>query len=166
MAHETHDDHLSEPGGEAAPRIALKSGAGRIKKPPFGAPPRPAHAHSTDTSSADTFSGPEAGSEQNTAVESALARWWRESGKIVAGGIVITAVWSLAFSIYITAAIGWGQLFTLLPDQFGSFMTTFMLPLAFLWLVIAYLDRGRELRRETTAMRERHRRYWVERRHN
>ncbi|MSO72935.1 MAG: hypothetical protein EXQ84_04920 [Rhodospirillaceae bacterium] len=153
MAHETYDDHLSVPGGEAAPRIALKSGAGRIKKPLFGAPSRATPAPDADTSDADTSSGLAAGSEQEIADESVLARWWRESGKIVAGGIVITAAWSLAFSIYITAAIGWRQLFTLLPDQFGSFMTTFMLPLAFLWLVIAYLDRGRELRRESAALR-------------
>ena len=45
------------------------------------------------------------------------------------------------------------KLFTLLPDQFGSFMATLILPLAFLWLIIAYLDRGRELRREAAHMR-------------
>ena len=46
------------------------------------------------------------------------------------------------------------SLFTLLPDQFGSFMATFILPLAFLWLIVAYLDRGRELQpRERGAAR-------------
>ena len=90
---------------------------------------------------------------QKASAESAFDAWWRETGKTVAVGMIISAVWFLAFAVYITAAIGWRQLFTLLPDQFGSFMATLVLPLAFLWLVIAYLDRGRELRREAAQMR-------------
>ena len=131
----------------AVPKIALKSarGAARVKRPPFGAPSRtalPAHPGS------DTISMPDTDSE-----ESSFAVWWRGTGRAIAAGIVISALWAVAFAVYITTTIGWGQLFTLLPDQFGSFMATFMLPLAFLWLVIAYLDRGRELRRESAALR-------------
>ena len=166
MAHqsqdETHDGAVSPNGSdvhsEAAPKITLRSssardasrGAARVKKPPFGTPSR-----STTQTLPDLSEALDVGmdADPDAPQENALERWWRESGKVVASGIVISAVWSLAFSIYITAAIGWSQLYTLLPDQFGSFMATFVLPLAFLWLVIAYLDRGQELRRESATLR-------------
>ena len=126
-----------------APKIPLKSrGAARIKKPPFGA---------ASTIMRTTAAGTQEIVEAPP--ESGFAPWWRETGSIVAGGSGITGLWALAFSIYISASIGWGQLFKLLPDQFGSFMATFILPIAFIWVVIAFLDRGRELRRESAALR-------------
>ncbi len=159
MTEQTHDDALPNGEGEheAAPKITLKStrsestrGAVRVKKPPFGAPSR-AVTHTAPNLDEPLEVGVDEG--LNASPETGWQRWWRESGKIVAGGIIMSAFWTLAFSVYITAAIGWHQLYTLLPDQFGSFMATFVLPLAFLWLVIAYLDRGRELRRESAALR-------------
>lgn len=130
----------------SAPKIPLKSGRGatRIKRPPFGAPSRTPGTPVTGDAEVQV---------PQIAGEGGFALWWRETGSIVAGGIVLTGLWALAFSIYISASIGWGQLFTLLPDQFGSFMATFILPIAFIWVVIAFLDRGRELRRESAALR-------------
>ena len=159
MSQETHDqtqDDGSVTNSDAlneAPKITLKSGArgaARIKKPPFGGAARSLIQTSPDGT--PQFEVPNAGAMLD-ADETRFERWWRESGAVMAGGLILSAVWTLGFTIYITAAIGWGQLYALLPDQFGSFMATFMLPLAFLWLAIAYIDRGRELRRESAALR-------------
>ena len=138
MSQITQDEESFGSESDAAPpdgtaRVPLKGrGAARIKKPPFGSASR-----TVTYTAQDSHGGTEEALDPNAIEEGAFARWWRESGKVVAGGIVISGVWALAFSLYITASIGWRQLFTLLPDQFGSFMTTFMLPLAVLWWVVA-----------------------------
>jgi hypothetical protein len=144
-------DRLEESASDFTAHVDMddaKSRAARIKKPPFGmkAPPVPAiPGLSSD------ITVPQTAAQQPQPLP--VGGWWYESGKAVTAAGVISAAWGGIFAIYITAAVGWDQLFTLLPDQFGSLIATFVLPLAFLWVVIAYLDRGRDLRRESAALR-------------
>ena len=114
---------------ERAAAAAAKTA--HIRKPPFGmrAPTFP-----TPSPTAGEMAGPTELPSLNV----------QSSGRTVVVAAVLTGVWLVAFAIYITTTIGWNALFTLLPDQFGSFMATFILPIAFIWVVIAFLDRGRE----------------------
>src|SRR5688500_17636495 len=95
-----HDEAAAN--GEAqdigAPKIPLKQarGAARIKKPPFGMAPRTPGPAVTGDAEVQV---------QQFAQEGAFARWWRETGSVVAGGLILTWLWSLAFAIYISASI-------------------------------------------------------------
>ena len=157
MVHEPRaEDDVAETGGAETGGAAEspRNAAARIRKPPFGARPQfyPAPTSPYDPGY-DPATAPDpvpASPSPSLALPTIV---WPESGRTIAVAATISAVWSLAFVVYITATIGWRELFTLLPDQFGSFMAMFLMPLAFLWLVVAYLDRGRQLRREGEALR-------------
>jgi len=51
-------------------------------------------------------------------------------------GLVVTLLWLLAGSLYISGTVGWQQFAVLPIDQMGNFLEGAFAPLAFLWLVI------------------------------
>lgn len=53
-----------------------------------------------------------------------------------------------------TRTLGWSELFLLLPPEFGGLFAVGLMPLAFLWLLIAFVDRGRQFSQEGRALRE------------
>lgn len=68
--------------------------------------------------------------------------------------IVFSVMWFGIVAIYITKFFGWDKLFSMLPNEFISFMTMITLPLAIVWVIMAYIDRGSNFKKETRMLRD------------
>ena len=72
-------------------------------------------------------------------------RWFKDHWPI-AFGVSLTLIW-IAFAFWFLAAFNhWSDIFELKPNTFGDFAAGVSAPLAFLWLVIAVVLQGRELK--------------------
>ena len=67
-------------------------------------------------------------------------------------GIVVTGVWLLVLSLYISNAVGWFNIGKVPIDTLGSFLEGSFAPLAFLWFVLAYFSQQKELAQNTEAL--------------
>jgi hypothetical protein len=67
--------------------------------------------------------------------------------------IGVSAVWFAIVLIYITQFFGWSNLFLMMPDEFGGFLAGVTLPLAIIWVVMAYIDRGSSFKQEAKFLR-------------
>lgn len=82
-----------------------------------------------------------------------------ENGSWFANGlhsfiIVFSVMWFAIVAIYITFFSGWDNLFSMLPNEFSGFMATITLPLAIIWVIMAYIDRGNSFKNETRMLRD------------
>ena len=68
--------------------------------------------------------------------------------------IVFSLIWFGVVAIYITKFFGWDNLFSMVPNEFSGFMAGITLPLAIIWVVMAYIDRGNNFRNETQMLRD------------
>src|SRR5574344_429083 len=68
--------------------------------------------------------------------------------------IVFSMMWFGIVAIYITKFFGWDNLFSMVPNEFSGFMAGITLPLAIVWVVMAYIDRGSSYRNETEMLRD------------
>ena len=64
-----------------------------------------------------------------------------------------SAIWVAVVLYYITQFFGWSNLFLMMPDEFGGFLAGVTLPLAILWVVVAYIDRGTSFKNEAKLLR-------------
>lgn len=67
--------------------------------------------------------------------------------------ISVSVVWFAVVLIYITQFFGWSNLFLMMPDEFGGFLAGITLPLAIIWVVMAYIDRGTSFKQEAKFLR-------------
>ncbi|MFV0627239.1 MAG: hypothetical protein ACK5N8_07820 [Alphaproteobacteria bacterium] len=67
--------------------------------------------------------------------------------------IGISVLWFAFVLIYITQFFGWSNLFLMMPDEFGGFLAGVTLPLAIIWVVMAYIDRGSSFKNEAKFLR-------------
>ena len=67
--------------------------------------------------------------------------------------IWVSAVWAIIVLFYITQFFGWSNLFLMMPDEFGGFLAGVTLPLAIIWIVVAYIDRGTSFKNEARFLR-------------
>lgn len=67
--------------------------------------------------------------------------------------IGVSALWFAIVLIYITQFFGWSNLFLMMPDEFGGFLAGITLPLAIIWVVMAYIDRGTSFKQEAKFLR-------------
>ncbi len=67
--------------------------------------------------------------------------------------IGVSIVWFAVVLIYITQFFGWSNLFLMMPDEFGGFLAGVTLPLAIIWVVMAYIDRGTSFKKEAKFLR-------------
>lgn len=68
--------------------------------------------------------------------------------------IVFSVMWFGIVAIYITKFFGWDNLFSMMPNEFSGFIAGISLPLAIVWVVMAYIDRGNSFRNETQMLRD------------
>ena len=68
--------------------------------------------------------------------------------------IVFSVMWFGIVAVYITKFFGWDNLFSMVPNEFSGFMAGITLPLAIVWGVMAYIDRGSSFRNETQMLRD------------
>ena len=67
--------------------------------------------------------------------------------------LIVTVVWFAIVLIYITQFFGWSNLFLMMPDEFGGFLAGATLPLALIWVGMAYVDRSAAFKREAKFLR-------------
>lgn len=67
--------------------------------------------------------------------------------------VSVSVIWFAIVLIYITQFFGWSNLFLMMPDEFGGFLAGVTLPLAIIWVVMAYIDRGTSFNREAKFLR-------------
>ncbi len=68
--------------------------------------------------------------------------------------IIFSVAWFGIVGIYITEFFGWGNLFSMVPNEFSGFMAGITLPLAIVWVIMAYIDRGNNFRHETEMLQD------------
>ena len=68
--------------------------------------------------------------------------------------IVFSVMWFGIVAVYITEFFGWDNLFSMVPNEFSGLMAGMTLPLAIVWVVMAYIDRGSSFRNETQMLRD------------
>jgi len=59
--------------------------------------------------------------------------------------IISALLWGAAVCYYIEHFIGWGSILALTPADFGTLILTIILPLFFLWFILAYVERTSSL---------------------
>lgn len=69
-------------------------------------------------------------------------------------GVTISVIWVAGFSILLYCKRG--TLAALEVNQWGDFFAGAVAPLAFLWLVLGYIQQGEELRLNTEALKAQH----------
>jgi hypothetical protein len=70
----------------------------------------------------------------------------------IAGGL-LSAAWLVGWYQFVETQLGWDNLLALLPHELTGLLVGMVTPLAMLWTVIAFFERGRQLRSETEALR-------------
>ena len=68
-------------------------------------------------------------------------------------GAAATVLWAFMIHRVLDRSIGWDNLPFLLPHELGGLAAGVVTPLALLWMVVAFFERGRQLRSETEALR-------------
>ena len=68
--------------------------------------------------------------------------------------IVLSVIWFGIVAVYITKFFGWDNLFSMMPNEFSGFMAGIILPIAIVWVVMAYIDRGSSFKQETQMLRD------------
>ena len=63
-------------------------------------------------------------------------------------------MWFGIVAIYINNFFGWDSLFSMVPIEFSGFMASITLPLAIIWVIMAYIDRGSSFKNETRMLRD------------
>ncbi len=66
--------------------------------------------------------------------------------------IIFSVAWFGVVAVYITQFFGWSNLFSMVPNEFSGFMAGITLPLAIIWVIMAYIDRGNNFRHETELL--------------
>ena len=88
---------------------------------------------------------------QNRAIIEEKASWLNNNlHKLMIG---ISVLWFAIVLVYITQFFGWSNLFLMMPDEFGGFLAGVTLPLAIIWVVMAYIDRGSSFKQEAKFLR-------------
>ena len=68
--------------------------------------------------------------------------------------IILSMAWFGIVAVYITKFFGWDNLFSMVPNEFSGFMAGIILPIAIVWVVMAYIDRGSSFKHETQMLRD------------
>ena len=66
--------------------------------------------------------------------------------------ILFSVIWFGVVAVYITKFFGWDNLFSMVPNEFSGFLAGVTLPLAIIWVIMAYIDRGNSYRREAALL--------------
>src|SRR5690606_16547920 len=74
------------------------------------------------------------------------------AAKLFGVGVVLTIAWLVAAGAYIWTRIGWPEILTLAPFDLGILLLGAFAPLAFLWLLLGYFNRGMEARLKGNAL--------------
>lgn len=68
--------------------------------------------------------------------------------------IAFSIMWFGIVIVYISKFFGLNNLFAMTPNEFTAFLTTTTLPLAMMWVIMAFIDRSNSFKKETQMLRE------------
>ena len=68
--------------------------------------------------------------------------------------IVFSVIWFGIIAVYISKYFGWNNLFSMPPNEFSGYMAATTLPLAIVWVIMAFIDRGSNFKNETRMLRD------------
>jgi len=68
-------------------------------------------------------------------------------------GLLLSGAWVWGVYDYVEGVFGWSNLTELLPHEVGGLAAGAFTPLALLWMVIAFWERGQSLKRDTESLR-------------
>ena len=66
---------------------------------------------------------------------------------------VFSFIWVAATIAFVDRGLGWGNVHQLLPLEIGGLVIGSITPVALLWMVVAFFERGQQLRRDTSMLR-------------
>ena len=69
------------------------------------------------------------------------------------GAVLLSAAWLGLCAGYIQNSVGWDSIFSLQPHLVGGFLAGALAPLALLWMVLAYTQRGADIQLYADALR-------------
>lgn len=103
-----------------------------------------------DTTALPEFMSEKNNNQNNVIIEEGSSWLNNNLHKLMIG---ISVIWFAVVLIYITQFFGWSNLFLMMPDEFGGFLAGVTLPLAIIWVVMAYIDRGSSFKQEAKFLR-------------
>ena len=68
-------------------------------------------------------------------------------------GVVLTCVWVGLSAYYVHTNMGWGELLSQQPHILGGFFAGILAPLALIWMILAYVQRGSDIHMYADALR-------------
>ncbi len=104
----------------------------------------------SDTSNLPKFITEDAKAEYDLDMEKKTPWMTKNLHKMMIG---FSIVWFAIILLYITKFFGWSNLFLMMPDEFGGFLAGVTLPLAIIWVIMAYIDRGTTFKNEAKFLR-------------
>lgn len=75
-----------------------------------------------------------------------MKEWWRRLEPRFKKGVYASVVWLVLGLTYAWLIYGWKQFWELPPNSVGDFFAGLSAPLAFLWLVLGYMQQGEEIK--------------------
>src|SRR6516165_9786760 len=67
-------------------------------------------------------------------------------------GLILTALWTILCAVYVAMRIGWGTFAQMSPGEQGGLLAGYAGALAFLWVLLAFLRRDRQLAAHMAAL--------------
>lgn len=84
-------------------------------------------------------------------------RWkmpfWARYRLLSVAALILSAAWLVVSYTYIDQQFGWDTFSQVFPHEIGGLAAGIVTPLALLWLVVSYLERGRLLQQEAAALK-------------
>ncbi len=75
-----------------------------------------------------------------------MKKWWANLERRFKGGVIASIFWLTVGLGYAWGFFGWSNFWCLKPNELGDFFAGLSAPLAFLWLVLGYMQQGEEIK--------------------
>ncbi|WP_430395491.1 hypothetical protein [Ferrovibrio sp.] len=75
-----------------------------------------------------------------------MKKWWIDLERRFKGGVIASVFWLTVGLGYAWVYFGWEKFWCLKPNELGDFFAGLSAPLAFLWLVLGYMQQGEEIK--------------------
>jgi len=75
-----------------------------------------------------------------------MKEWWERLEKRFKWGVIFSSFWVCVAFTYAWVWFGWQKFWCMPPNEMGDFFAGASAPLAFLWLVLGYMQQGDEIR--------------------
>ena len=85
-------------------------------------------------------------------IQQEMARTRTVARLLLVGAVVASAVWIGLCLLYVNTVLGWDLAARMLPHEIGAMIAGASLPIAILWIVVAFFRRSYEIRQYTETL--------------